>query len=75
MRLWFPLAALIINIAITAIYSVSIYGQIGPDHADSRYPASVAWYFKYGCDMARPYNAYKSCQIAQSSLGVTLYML
>jgi hypothetical protein len=75
MKVWFPLIALVVNIAITALYAVSVYGQVGPDYADERYPSPAAWYFRYGCDMAKPYGAYKSCQIAQSSLGLTLFML
>jgi len=75
MKGWLPLIALVINIALTALYTVSVYGQIGPDYADPRYPAPAAWYFRYGCDMAKEWGVYKSCQIAQSSLGITFYML
>ncbi|KAI9171722.1 Glutarate-semialdehyde dehydrogenase [Paramyrothecium foliicola] len=75
MRGWFPILAILINIALVALYTVSVYGQIGPDYLDPRYPAPVAWYLRYGCDMARPYGVYKSCQIAQSSLGLSIYML
>ena len=75
MKVWLPALAVFINVAMVALYTVSTYGQIGPDYADEQYPAPVAWYFRYGCDMAKPYGAYKSCQIAQGSLAVTLYML
>lgn len=75
MRVWFPVIAILINVAIATLYAVSTYGQIGPDYADERYPAPAAWYFRYGCDLSKPSGNYKSCQIAQSSLGVTLYML
>jgi hypothetical protein len=75
MKGWMPLIALVVNIALTTLYAVSVYGQIGPDYTDPRYPAPAAWYFRYGCDMAKEWGVYKSCQIAQSSLGVTFYML
>lgn len=75
MRVWFPIVATFFNICLVALYAVSTYGQIGPDYTDDRYPAPAAWYFRYGCGLAKQYNAYKSCQIAQSSLGVTFYML
>lgn len=75
MKVWFPIVAVFVNVAITALYAVSCYGQIGPDYADSRYPSPTAWYFRQGCDLAKPYGVYRSCQIAQSSLGMTFYML
>lgn len=75
MKVWYPLVAVFANVAIAVLYAVSTYGQVGPDYADERYPSPAAWYFRYGCDLAKPYGAYKSCQIAQSSLGITLYML
>ncbi|KAF7558969.1 hypothetical protein G7046_g5186 [Stylonectria norvegica] len=75
MKVWFPIAATFINIGMVTIYAVSVYGQIGPDYADKRYPAHAAWYFRYGCDMAKPYGQYSNCQLAQSSLGVTFFMM
>jgi hypothetical protein len=75
MKLWFPIVATFINTALLALYAVSVYGQVGPDYADPRYPAPAAWYFRFGCDLAKPYGAYKGCRIAQGSLAATLYML
>ena len=75
MKLWFPIVAAFVNTAMVALYAVSVYGQVGPDHSDPRYPSNAAWYWTYGCDLAKPYGAYGNCQIAQGSLGVTLYML
>jgi hypothetical protein len=75
MRGWFPIIGVSVNLVLTTLYAVSAYGQVGPDYADSRYPAPAAWYFRYGCDLAREKNMYKPCQIAQGSLAVTLYML
>lgn len=75
MKIYYPVFAIFVNTSLAALYVVSVYGQVGPDYADSRYPAPAAWYFRKGCDLARPYGKYKSCQIAQASLGVTLLML
>lgn len=75
MRMWYPVFAVVVNAALVALYAVSVYGQIGPDYADARYPAPAAWYFRRGCGLARRYGKYKACQIAQSSLGITLLIL
>lgn len=75
MKIWYPILALFVQFSLVALYSVSTYGQIGPDYADDRYPAYAAWYFRKGCDLARPYGKFKSCQIAQGSLAITVYML
>ena len=74
MKLWFPIVAVFVNMALLALYTVSVYGQIGPDYADPRYPSPAAWYFRQGCGLAKRYGAYKSCQIAQGSLAATFYM-
>lgn len=75
MKLWYPIFSLFFSLALTALYAASTYGQVGPDYADPRYPAPAAWYFRFGCDLAKPYNAFTSCKIAQGSLVITLYML
>ncbi|KAK0384013.1 hypothetical protein NLU13_8102 [Sarocladium strictum] len=75
MKIWVPLVALIVQLSLVALYLTSTVGQIGPDHADKRYPAYAAWYFRKGCGLAKPYGKYKNCQIAQGSLAITLYML
>lgn len=73
---WYPpLVAVIANIALVALYTVSTYGQIGPDYTDPRYPSPVAWYLSRGCDLARSWGAYGSCRIAQGSLVISLYMM
>ncbi|TQN70605.1 hypothetical protein CSHISOI_04863 [Colletotrichum shisoi] len=75
MKFWFPLLAAGLNLAMVALYTVSVYGQMGPDHADPRYPSSIAWYVAKSCDYARPFRAYKSCQLAKGTFAVTVYML
>lgn len=75
MSLWYPVVAIFVNVSLMALYSVSVYGQVGPDYADPRYPAPAAWYFRQGCGIAQKYGKYRSCQIAQAALFITLYML
>lgn len=75
MKIWYPIVSLFIQLSLVALYIVSTYGQIGPDYADERYPAYAAWYFRFGCGMAKPYGKYQNCQIAQGSLAITVYLL
>lgn len=75
MRFLFPLFSAILHVAMVALFTVSTYGQIGPDYADPRYPSPVVWYLRYGCDLAKPSGAYKSCRLAQGLLVVTTYLL
>ncbi|RCI13221.1 hypothetical protein L249_0286 [Ophiocordyceps polyrhachis-furcata BCC 54312] len=75
MRTWYPVFAIFANIALVVLYAVSVYGQVGPDYADARYQASAAWYFRQGCGLAKQYDKYQACQIAQASLAITLLLL
>ncbi|KAL0935405.1 uncharacterized protein CTRU02_209996 [Colletotrichum truncatum] len=75
MKFWFPLLAVIINVCMVAMYTVSVYGQMGPDHADPRYPSSIAWYISKPCSLGRPFKAEKSCQLAKGTFAATVYML
>ncbi|KAF7546607.1 hypothetical protein G7Z17_g8316 [Cylindrodendrum hubeiense] len=75
MKVWFPVLATFINVGMVALYAVSTYGNIGPDYTDSRYPASSAWYFRKGCDMAKPNGHYSSCRLAQAVLVPIVYLL
>lgn len=75
MRVWYPIFATFINVSMVALYTVCVYGTIGPDYTDSRYPAPAAWYYRIGCDIAKPYGKYKSCMIARYSLVIGVYML
>jgi hypothetical protein len=75
MKVYYPIFGTLVGLCMTALFTVSVYGQAGPDYADSRYPSPVAWYIRYGCDIAAPYNAAKSCQMAKGTFAVTVYML
>jgi hypothetical protein len=75
MKVYWPLWGLLINIGMTALWTVSVYGQMGPDYADPRYPSPIAWYIAKSCDYAKPYRTEKSCAIAKGSFAVSVYML
>ncbi|KAL1865294.1 hypothetical protein VTK73DRAFT_5295 [Phialemonium thermophilum] len=75
MRVWYPLFGVLAGIAMTALYAASVYGQAGPDHADSRYPSSSPWYIRLSCDVAKPYGAVQHCMLAKGTFAVTVYML
>jgi len=75
MKVFYPIFGTVIGASLTALFAVSVYGQAGPDYADSRYPSPVAWYIRYGCDLAAPYGAVKSCQMAKGTFAVTVYMM
>lgn len=75
MKVWFPLIGLFVNAALVALFTTSVYGQMGPDYADPRYPSPVAWYIAKSCRYARILNAEKSCMLAKGTFAVTVYML
>lgn len=75
MKVWFPVLATFINLGMSCVYIVSVYGLIGPDMVDKRYPAHVAWWWRKGCGLAKPYGSYQHCKIAQGSLFVSLYLM
>lgn len=74
MKVWYPILGLFMSFSLAALYATSIYGQAGPDYADDRYPSPSAWYIRFGCDIARPYNAYSNCMLAKGTFAVTIYM-
>lgn len=75
MKVYYPILGLVLNISLVGLYSVSVYGQVGPDYADPRYPSPVAWYINKSCDLARPWNAVKSCQMAKGTFAATVVIL
>ena len=75
LHIWWPILGTISNGAITALWIASMYGQMGPDHSDPRYPSNVAWYISKSCDIAKPYGAYGYCRQAKSAYAVTVIMM
>jgi hypothetical protein len=74
MKVWYPIAACVINSGLVAIWAVSVYGQMGPDYADPRYPSPIAWYISKSCNYA-PDSLVKSCMLAKGTFAVTVAML
>lgn len=77
MRVWTPILGVFFSLAMTVMYTVSVYGQMGPDYYDPAHPSPIAWYVRYGCWPAVnfPNNALGSCRMAVGSYAVTVYML
>ncbi|KAG7101573.1 hypothetical protein HYQ44_018703 [Verticillium longisporum] len=76
MKVYYPLIALIFNIILAALWTTSMYGQMGPDHADPERPSNIAWYITRSCAPAGGrHNAEKSCRLAKASFAVTVLML
>ncbi|KAI1081895.1 hypothetical protein F5B20DRAFT_36826 [Whalleya microplaca] len=75
MHVWFPLIALLFNIALAVLYAVSIYGQAGPDYLDPRYPSPVAWYIAKPCTVAANQSIQGSCKLAKGTFAATVIML
>lgn len=75
MKGWYPIVGVVINLAMVGMWTASVYGQVGPDYADDRYPSPVAWYIRKGCDIAKPYDAESLCRLAKGTLAVTIFML
>lgn len=77
MRVWTPIMGVFFSLAMTVMYTVSVYGQMGPDYYDPAHPSPIAWYIRYGCWPAVnfPNNAVGSCHMAVGSYAATVYML
>lgn len=76
MHVFFPLVSTLLHTSLIALWTVSVYGQMGPDYADPLYPSPVAWYIYRSCDAAGGrYRAVRSCQLARASFAVSVLML
>jgi hypothetical protein len=75
MHVWFPVLALVVNIALTALYAASVYGQAGPDYLDPTKPSPVAWYIAKPCDVAANRGIQDSCKMAKGSFAATVIVL
>ena len=75
MKIWFPIIALVINAGMVGLWTVSVYGQMGPDYVDPLRPSPIAWYIRKSCDIARPYGVERSCNLAKGTFAVSVYML
>lgn len=75
MHLFRPWLSLVVHVALTALWAVSIYGQAGPDRMDPEHPSSTPWYLTKSCGVVyTPANA-NYCKQAKASFAVTVIML
>ena len=75
MRHWYPILSTFIHGSLAILYIVSMYGQMGPDHLDERYPSNIAWYIRMSCDVAKEYGSEKYCKMAKGTFAATVYMV
>lgn len=75
LHVWYPLLSTITNAVIVALWCVSIYGQMGPDHSDPQHSSNIAWYISKSCDVAKPSGNHHNCVLAKSTFAVTVIMM
>ncbi|KAL3421857.1 hypothetical protein PVAG01_06013 [Phlyctema vagabunda] len=75
LHIWYPMLSVITNIALTALYAVSVYGQAGPDHSDPDFPSNVAWYISKSCSYASASGNEHYCLLAKGTFATTVIML
>ncbi|RDL33134.1 Uncharacterized protein BP5553_08573 [Venustampulla echinocandica] len=74
LHIWFPFVSNVINVILTALYCVSIYGQAGPDKSDPKRPSSSAWYLSKSCSYAKPSGNEHYCIMAKGTFAATVIM-
>lgn len=76
MKVYVPLIAVFFHVGTVAIWTVSVYGQMGPDHADPLHPSPIAWYLVRSCDAAGGrFRAVKECMMARAAFALSVVML
>ncbi len=74
LHIWYPLLGTITNAIITALWIVSMYGQMGPDHSDPKHPSNIAWYISKSCSYAKPSGNEHYCLLAKGTFATTVIM-
>lgn len=74
LHIWYPLLATVTNAFITVLWIVSMYGQMGPDHSDPKYPSNIAWYINKSCSYAIPSGNQHYCIMAKGTFATTVLM-
>lgn len=75
LHIWVPLLSVIANVILVALWTVSVYGQAGPDYSDPEHPSAAAWYITKSCSYAAPSGNYGYCMEAKGSFAATVLML
>lgn len=73
-HVWYPLLSTVTNAIIVALWIVSMYGQMGPDHSDPKHPSNIAWYISKSCNVAKASGNHHNCVLAKSTFAVTVIM-
>lgn len=72
---WYPLLGTITNAVITALWVVSMYGQMGPDHSDPEHKSNIAWYITKSCSYADATGDHHYCNMAKGTYATTVLMM
>jgi len=75
MHVWLPIISVIVNAIIVALWTVSVYGQAGPDYSDPAHPSPVAWYISKSCSYAAASGNTHNCLMAKGTFATTVIML
>jgi len=75
MNIFLPVIGLFISLSMTALYTASIVGQAGPDHADPAHPSPSPWYLRKGCGLAAANGRAGDCHKAQAQFAFTILLL
>lgn len=75
MAIFRPWLSLLLHLALTALWAVSVAGQAGPDHSDPQHPSAVPWYLTQPCTVAVAPENIHSCQLAKGTFATTVVML
>lgn len=74
LHIWYPFLGVVSNAIITALWIVSMYGQMGPDHSDPAHPSNIAWYISKSCSYAAPSGNTHYCLMAKGTFATTVVM-
>lgn len=75
LHVWYPFLGTIVNLLITVLWIVSVYGQAGPDYSDPLHPSSEAWYIKKSCSYAIASGNQHYCIMAKATFAISVFML
>jgi hypothetical protein len=76
LNVFYPIVSLILHLALTAVWSVSLYVQTAPDTIDpKRENHGAPWYIKKNCNIVDDKNVRSYCMQAKSAFAVSVCML
>lgn len=75
LHIWRPWLSCIANVILCSIWTLSVYGQAGPDYSDPSHPSASAWYVTKSCSYASASGNYNYCLQAKGAFAATCIML